>query len=95
MSGLVAEDQLVSCHQVVLILRIVLNQRAEVQYGEVLDAHANRVAFVRELRDVPTAVTRWLERPLPDRAPNRTAGTSPRLARSALATDAMTKPPIA
>ena len=89
MSGLMAEDQLANCQPVVLILRIVLNRNSEVQYGELLDAHANRVAFVRELTDLPYAVTRWLEQPLTEGVLNLGERKSRKRSRGPLAIDDM------
>jgi hypothetical protein len=55
------EDQLADGRHVVLVLRLVLNRRAEVEYGELLDAGAKRVAIVGSLQDIAGAIARWLE----------------------------------
>ncbi len=54
-------DELSGSRPVVLILRIMLNRYAELQYCEVLDVQANSVASITTITGLTQALTRWLE----------------------------------
>lgn len=56
------EDQLASSRQVVLILRLVLNRRAELRFGELLDEKAIRQGRFVTLTELAEELKRWLER---------------------------------
>jgi len=55
-------DDLSENHQVVLILRLVLDRRAELRYGEVLDAESGRQGRFESIAGLATMVQQCLER---------------------------------
>jgi hypothetical protein len=56
------EEEFAGNREVVLILRFVLDSRAELRYGEVLDRHAIRQGRFVSLAELAGAVKTWLER---------------------------------
>jgi hypothetical protein len=56
------EDELAASLPVVLILRIVLDRRARLRYGELLDARANSQGRFVTVAELSKTVQRWLDR---------------------------------
>ena len=68
MPALDPEDELHGSHQVVLILRLVLDRQLRLRHGEVVDAEATVQGRFSTLAELVEVVQRWLGRQTSDRA---------------------------
>ena len=62
------EDELSSSHQVVLILRLVLDRRLRLQHGELVDAEATVLGRFLTLEGLVEVIGQWLGRQPADHA---------------------------
>lgn len=56
------EVELTECRQVVLVLRLTLDQDSQVLYGELLNADGTGQGRFKSLSSLGSTVKRWLER---------------------------------
>src|SRR4051794_7547990 len=56
------EDEISNSRDVVLILRLVLNSRSQLRYGELLDASAVHQARFATMHGLVAALNQWFER---------------------------------
>ena len=56
------EVELTECRQVVLVLRLTLDQDSQVLYGELLNADGTGQGRFKSLSSLGSIVKRWLER---------------------------------